>query len=122
MIAELSQTPHAIYLRTKWYPANKEKQRATARRYKQEFRRQIDKLKDKPCADCGHKFPPCAMDFDHLSEKGEKLHISLLVGNNQRQRALKEIAKCEVVCANCHRIRTWKRNQYVKGTNGRPTP
>lgn len=53
------------------------------------------------------------MDFDHVSEKGEKLRVSLLVGNNQRQRALKEIAKCEVVCANCHRIRTWKRKQYA---------
>lgn len=64
--------------------------------------------KAKPCADCGGHFPPCAMDFDHV--RGEK---SFGIGACSRRNfdaVLAEIAKCDVVCANCHRIRTWNRS------------
>jgi hypothetical protein len=46
------------------------------------------------------------MDFDHV--RGEKVaNVSVLVaGGASRRRVLAEIAKCEVVCANCHRERT----------------
>jgi hypothetical protein len=59
------------------------------------------------CADCGGKFPPCCMDFDHVPERGPKLFN--LSGNNDYslERVRAEIEKCDIVCANCHRIRTW---------------
>ena len=61
--------------------------------------------KDNPCSDCGEKFPPVAMDFDHLHDK--KVSISALVRLNPTQNRLtEEISKCELVCSNCHRIRT----------------
>ena len=59
---------------------------------------------NKPCIDCGKMFPACCMDFDHIL--GEKaFNIS---GNNTAgaEILIKEIAKCELVCSNCHRIRT----------------
>lgn len=61
-------------------------------------------LKAKPCRDCGRTFPPECMDFDHV--RGTKRHG---VGRMKLQRMdflMKEIAKCDLVCSNCHRIRT----------------
>lgn len=64
-------------------------------------------LKSKPCADCGVSYGPHVMDFDHV--RGEKEYN---IGNMQHyslQRLLDEIAKCDLVCANCHRERTYQR-------------
>lgn len=61
-------------------------------------------LKAGPCADCGATLRPEAMDFDHV--RGEKVaNVSDLVGGARRL-LLVEIAKCELVCASCHRVRT----------------
>ena len=66
----------------------------------------IEAAKDTPCADCHTKYPTCVMDFDHV--RGTKLFN---LGDAARrglgvQTVLAEIAKCDVICANCHRIRT----------------
>jgi hypothetical protein len=63
-----------------------------------------------PCADCGQVFPdrPEVMDFDHLRDK--EFQIAQLVARGALPETLmKEIEKCEIVCANCHRTRTVKR-------------
>lgn len=58
------------------------------------------------CVDCGEK-NPIVLDFDHISN--DKIeNISRLRGGSL-QKLLEEIGKCEVVCANCHRIRTHTR-------------
>lgn len=64
-------------------------------------------LKNKPCADCGREFPSCVMEFHHV--RGEK---EFSVGNGVNnalslKRINDEIAKCDLLCANCHRIRTY---------------
>lgn len=56
------------------------------------------------CKDCGYKKHHSALDFDHISKKS--LNVSFSKSISQ---AKKEIKKCEVVCANCHRLRTYKR-------------
>lgn len=63
-----------------------------------------------PCADCGGFFPAVAMDWDHVS--GDKhLRVSLMCKEDySMERILAEIAKCELVCSNCHRVRTADRN------------
>lgn len=66
----------------------------------------LAELKDKPCIDCGIKYPPYVMEFDHVKEKKYK-NVSLLV--TSKNKMLNEIEKCELVCANCHRERTHKR-------------
>jgi hypothetical protein len=70
----------------------------------------VNKLKDVPCADCGRKWPAVAMDFDHV--RGEKItDIGRMVQSAYSvETLLAEIAKCEVVCACCHRIRTFGSN------------
>jgi hypothetical protein len=66
-----------------------------------------DELKSKPCADCSESYPPYVMDFDHKS--GKEFCIAKCAGRVSRRRLLKEAAKCDVVCANCHRERTHQR-------------
>jgi hypothetical protein len=67
----------------------------------------VSALKKVKCADCKHKYPPECMDFDHL--KDDKLENVSHLLNTGWKRLKAEIKKCEVVCANCHRIRTKKR-------------
>ena len=67
----------------------------------------VQEFKQLPCADCGKTFPPEVMDFDHIREK--RLEVSRLLYVSGTAALLEEIGKCEVVCANCHRIRTKRR-------------
>jgi len=61
--------------------------------------------KDRPCLDCHGVFPSVAMDFDHV--RGVKLfNLSGSGSKYPLSEVLAEIEKCEVVCANCHRVRT----------------
>jgi hypothetical protein len=64
---------------------------------------------NKPCADCGGTFHPQAMVWDHLpgaEKRGDVSHLARRIG---KERILAEIAKCELVCANCHAVRTFDR-------------
>lgn len=64
-----------------------------------------------PCADCGNK-DKRVLEFDHLPEFKKDSDISRMVACSVSVDKLKsEIAKCEVVCANCHRIRTYERRK-----------
>lgn len=72
-------------------------------------RRFLDGMKTMiPCADCEVNYPPMAMDWDHLPGSIKKFSVSegLHFGYES---ILEEIEKCELVCANCHRIRTAQR-------------
>lgn len=75
----------------------------------------VNWLKDVPCADCRVRFPPECMDFDHLKDK--KYEISAIVGGRVCGLGAmwEEMQKCEVVCSNCHRIRTKNRNLHSRG-------
>ena len=59
-----------------------------------------------PCVDCGVA-DPRVLEFDHLREKRDS--VSRLRGSYDWAVIEAEIQKCEVVCANCHRIRTYRR-------------
>ena len=73
------------------------------RKRKQANRDLISLAKDRPCSDCSQRFDPCCMDFHHITGKklfavGSELH--------RTEKAIREeIAKCIVLCANCHRLR-----------------
>jgi hypothetical protein len=71
--------------------------------------RVLDDLRDRPCVDCGGRFPPCAMDFDHRDPATKRSSVTRLVGRAGTARLLDEAAKCDIVCANCHRLRTFER-------------
>ena len=60
------------------------------------------------CVDCGNT-DIRVLEFDHLPSNKKLFGIS---GNRVGIARLKEeIKKCDVVCANCHRIRTVERRQ-----------
>lgn len=65
----------------------------------------------KPCTDCGVRHPHWRMDFDHLDPRTKTAELALVVKLGwAKQRIEEELAKCELVCANCHRDRTWRRS------------
>ncbi len=95
-------------------------------RRKSEF---IDAMKSNPCSDCGRRYPTCCMDFDHRDGTAKIKNVGKL-RFSPRSEIEAEIAKCDLVCANCHRIRTQIR-AFVRATaeesritirrTGRPT-
>lgn len=73
-----------------------------------ERRQLVVEAKSRPCADCGIEYPYYVMDFDHLNG-ASKLFSLNSVHRVTKKAILREIAKCDVVCANCHRERTHRR-------------
>lgn len=66
----------------------------------------LAQIKDVPCMDCGQRFPPYVMDFDHRNPELKVDAVAKMACYASATALLEEIAKCDVVCANCHRIRT----------------
>jgi hypothetical protein len=75
------------------------------------MRRIIRDAKAQPCSDCGSVYPTYVMDFDHRDPDQKRFNIGRDSLVRCSEEALKlEIAKCDVVCSNCHRIRTHRRD------------
>ena len=62
-----------------------------------------------PCVDCGQTFPVYVMHWDHLPEFQKVADVSVMVSSRTREAVLEELKKCELVCANCHVMRTVNR-------------
>lgn len=62
-----------------------------------------------PCTDCSIYYPQECMDFDHTGGDKENNVGTMVAHGHNRDKIMAEIAKCELVCANCHRTRTRKR-------------
>ena len=76
------------------------------RKAKYEKLRQLKE--SKPCADCNMFYPSYVMDYDHLDPVNKIDGIGYLVSTAHSWAIVEaEIAKCELVCANCHRLRTY---------------
>lgn len=94
---------HAKYIR-EHYRANKDYYRERNKATEEKVQELIRQAKSQPCADCGIQYPYYVMDFDHKGNKSFNLASGKSRGMNVVKR---EIAKCDVVCANCHRERTY---------------
>ncbi len=90
-----------------WQDRNRDRIAAYNRDRRDQRQEILDRLKSVPCADCGGTFPPVCMDFDHVGD--DKSFTISRASTRSIETVLAEIAKCEVVCANCHRIRTASR-------------
>lgn len=67
------------------------------------------------CIDCGSMYPHYVLDFDHV--RGTKIdNLSFMARWYSIEDIDKELSKCEIVCANCHRQRTHQRNNEKKQT------
>lgn len=98
-----------------WYEANRTRQRenvaANNVRHQAAARALVRAAKDVPCMDCGQRYPYYVMDLDHV--RGKKvMHVGSMASRRfSLEKLRQEIAKCDPVCANCHRVRTWNRSQ-----------
>lgn len=97
-----------------WREANREYDRERMRRYppsRADFQRRVREIKlERGCQDCGYRKHPEALEFDHREPSVKLAGIASMVSWHFPWEAiLQEIMKCDVVCANCHRIRTVRR-------------
>lgn len=92
-----------------FYRRDPDKRRQLAQNHRAATRALNQDLKNAPCADCGQVFHFAAMQWDHLPGTEKINEVSNLVGNGRTRQFLAEIAKCELVCANCHAVRTYNR-------------
>jgi cytidyltransferase-like protein len=84
----------------RWRAVKKKNSDLGYRRWRQWF----DKLRVAPCLDCGGIYSPEAMDFHHV--RGPKRFNVANMYNRKKELVLAEIAKCDLICSNCHRTRT----------------
>ena len=115
-----------------WVSINRERLNATVRRYRarryekdgcwretgpkaQALLKWMNEIKSQPCHDCGNRFPICCMDFDHREGTTKKYNVgSMFAHHHSKESIEEEVAKCDLVCSNCHRIRTQKRRKGVR--------
>jgi hypothetical protein len=96
--------------RQKWAAENRDKMLAYTQERGHGFREWVDSMKaGKPCLDCSRTFPPYIMEYVH--GRGEKRHNIGKMANHKPERVLEEIAKCDLVCCACHRIRSHSRRK-----------
>ena len=88
---------------------------AQKKRYRAQLIDWYRSLKDgQPCTDCGGFFHYSAMEWDHRPGVPKTAELSsLIVNTHSKRRVLEEIAKCDLVCANCHAVRTYNRIRGV---------
>ncbi len=92
------------------YHLNKERYFSNAKKRDKEMRDKVNAIKSAPCADCKQTYDPICMDFDHLPGFDKDAEISKMMRRRQAWSKIQaEIDKCEVVCSNCHRLRSKRR-------------
>ena len=87
----------------------KEKPQRRSAEDKKKVQKMLGRIKEKSgCIDCGKKYPSYVLDFDHVY--GKKVsNIGQMLNYFTIEDILKEVSKCEIVCSNCHRERTYQR-------------
>jgi hypothetical protein len=103
-----------------WYQKNKAKHIAYVRRRDKRIEAWLKEYKSSlSCPECGESHPAC-LEFHHLNPQDKKFTI----GRQERRATLKslqeEIAKCRVLCANCHRKEHWNQRNEER-EKGRPS-
>lgn len=96
----------------KWRAASRDTLRAEDSRKWKAGRFLNDLAKAAPCTDCGARLPSVCMDWDHRPGVDKVANVGTLV-RRKPSTLFSEIAKCDLVCANCHRVRTSNRRIEV---------
>lgn len=75
------------------------------KKYLQRIRKQkLVELLGNRCSKCGCQFPFVAYDFHHKDPTTKVFGIAESMLNISMDELLTELVKCELLCANCHRI------------------
>jgi hypothetical protein len=93
-----------------WYEKNKELTYLRSLNSKEKRKNLVREIKESsPCKDCKMSYPYYVMHFDHINSSNKVNKVSSIIHTSSLKNILKEIKKCDLVCANCHSVRTWKR-------------
>lgn len=93
-------------------PKQKDQLKASNKQQKATISAYLETIKNKPCIDCGRKYPHYVMDFDHRERSTKVENVGTMRRNGVSLETLRaEIEKCDLVCANCHRIRTHRKKE-----------
>ncbi len=84
-------------------PVRREKIRALHGAKRQKNKAWLDEMRRSPCLRCARSFPVVCMDWHHR-DKSTKLFTIRRKISRAKHILLAEIAKCDLVCSNCHRI------------------
>jgi len=92
----------------KWYKKNKKKVDEQKKKLRAERVEWFEGLKaDLSCEKCGFAHP-AALDFHHRDPSKKEFVLSDPHRRDwSKDRVLKEMKKCDVLCSNCHRIHHW---------------
>jgi hypothetical protein len=74
-------------------------------------------LASHPCVDCGET-DPVVLQFDHRDGTEKVDAVGTMLNRSSWRALLNEIAKCDVRCANCHRLRTAEQFNWAKWIRG----
>jgi len=105
--------------RKRWYQKNKDSHKKTVRKNKKRMIAEAqayiwDYLSTHPCVDCGES-NPVVLEFDHVRGRKKKAVGDLARQGYSIEAIQKEISKCVVRCANCHRVKTHKERGWFRG-------
>jgi predicted transcriptional regulator len=89
----------------------REKVASRSRDRKNSILKYLQELKESaPCADCGENYPYFMKDFDHRPDEEKLFNLSEFRSvTKSMEKIEREAQKCDIVCANCHRLRSWQR-------------
>lgn len=87
-----------------YYERNREAVLAKNRENKEKRKQIVRDAKSCPCQKCGKSYPPKVMDLHHREGEQKDGKISRMVERASLAALIEEIAKCDVLCANCHRM------------------
>lgn len=85
-----------------WYADNRARRQQAANDRNQARKKEAVNNMGGQCYDCKGEFPLCVYDFHHVMGKDVNPSVALTWKKAERER---ELAKCILLCANCHRIR-----------------
>lgn len=104
--------PRLKEARRRYYEKNKEAHIEKVRAREREMLQYVWTQKAVPCMDCDTEYNHWVMQLDHRPDEVKVGNINDLIKKGSWKNLLAEIKKCDVVCANCHIIRTATRANW----------
>jgi len=98
--------------RRRWYAKNSKSEKAHVARRRKEIKEWLVNYRSKlKCSNCGENHP-ATLDFHHKDRKDKLFGVTYLAHfGYSREKIMDEIAKCIILCANCHRKLHYKENK-----------
>lgn len=105
--------------RREWYQRNKQRGITAVAKRKDEMRAWLRGYKRScSCKICGETHPAC-LTFHHRDASEKLIEVSITIQYGfSKERVLAEIAKCDVMCANCHAKLHWAQLYEIENDTG----